>query len=121
MFTVSVIINIKKIFKEKQSIKILKIIGLIINLVEYQKIYNHAQRKHKSRTQTVRRVLSYIDHWLIVISTIIGCVSISAFASLVGIPTEIMSSAIELKICVITSEIRKYKSIIKKTKKSMIK
>ena len=40
-----------------------------------------------------KKVLNYIDHSLIVISTITGCVSISAFASLVGIPIGIMSSA----------------------------
>ena len=61
--------------------------------------------------------MNYIDHPLIVISTIIGCVSISAFASLVGIPIGIASSTIGLKICVITAGIKKYKSIIKKKKK----
>ena len=39
-------------------------------------------KKHKK----VCRVLNYIDHLLIVISTITGCVSVSTFASLVGIP-----------------------------------
>ena len=39
----------KKIFKEEKSIEILKILGLINNIAEYQKIYNHAWRKHKSR------------------------------------------------------------------------
>ena len=38
-------------------------------------------KKHKK----VCRVLNYIDHSLIVISTITGSVSISAFASLAGI------------------------------------
>ena len=47
-----------------------------------------------------------------------GCVSISAFASLVGIPIGITSSAIGLKICAITAGIKKYKSIIKKKKKN---
>ena len=70
-------------------------------------------KKHKK----VRWVLNYIEHSLIVISTITGCVSISAFASLVGIAIGITSSAIELKICVITAGIKKYKSIIKKKKK----
>ena len=54
---------------------------------------------------------------LIVISTITGCVSISAFASLVGIPIGITSSAIGLKICVANVGIKKYKSIIKKKKR----
>ena len=49
--------------------------------------------------------------------TIDGCISISAFTSLIDIPTGITSSAIELKVCAITAEIKKYKSIIKKKKK----
>ena len=56
------------------------------------------------------RVLNYIDHSFTVISTITGCVSISAFASLVGIPIGIASSTIRLKICVITAGIKKYNS-----------
>ena len=50
-------------------------------------------KKHKK----VCRVLNYIDHSFIVISTIAGCVSISGFASLIGIPIGITSSAIELR------------------------
>ena len=61
--------------------------------------------------------MNYIDHLLIIISTITGCVSISAFASLVGIPIGITSYSIGLKICAITVGIKKYKSIIKKKKK----
>ena len=66
-------------------------------------------KKHKK----VCRVLNYIDHSLIVTSTITGCVYISAFASIVAIPLRITSSAIGLKICVITAGIKTYKSIIK--------
>ena len=51
-------------------------------------------KKHEN----VCRVLNYIDHLLIAICTITGCVSISAFASLVGIPIGITSSAIGLKV-----------------------
>ena len=51
------------------------------------------------------------------ISTVAECVSISPFASLVGIPIGITSPAIGLNICVITAGIEKYKSIIKKKKK----
>ena len=61
--------------------------------------------------------LNYIDHLLIVTSTIIGCVSISAFASLVGITVRITGSAIGLKIRAITAGIKKYKSMFKKKKK----
>ena len=38
----------EKTFKDKKSTEILKIIGLITNIEEYQKIYNHFWRKHKS-------------------------------------------------------------------------
>ena len=51
-------------------------------------------------------VLNYTEHLLILISTVTGCVSISDFASLVGIPIGIMSSTIGLKICVITAGIK---------------
>ena len=70
-------------------------------------------KKHKK----VRRVLNYIEHSLIVISTITGCFSISAFASLIGTAIGISSFTIGLKICVITAGIKKYKSINKKKKK----
>ena len=70
-------------------------------------------KKHKKVCTT----LNYIEHFLILASTITGCISISAFASLLGIPIGITSSAIGLKICAITAGIKKYKSIIKKKKK----
>ena len=70
-------------------------------------------KKHKK----VCRVLKYIEHLLTLISTVSGCIFISAFASVVGIPIGIMCSAIGLKICVITAGIKNYKSIIKKKKK----
>ena len=61
--------------------------------------------------------LNYIENFLILASTITRCVSVSAFASLSDVPTEITSSAVGLKICAITARIKKYKSIIKKKKK----
>ena len=57
--------------------------------------------------------LNYIENFLILASTITGCISISTFASLLGIPIGITSSEIVL----ITAGIKKYKSIIKKKKK----
>ena len=47
-------------------------------------------KKHKK----VYRVFNYIEHLLIWISIVTGCVSISVFASLVGIPIGITSSGI---------------------------
>ena len=62
--------------------------------------------------------LIYIEHFLILASIISGCVFMSAFVSLIGIPIKITSSAIGLKICaiVIYAGIAKYESIIKKKK-----
>ena len=60
-------------------------------------------KKHKN----VCRVLNCIEDSLILIFAITGCVSISAFASLVGISIGIMSSTIGVKICVITAGIKK--------------
>ena len=51
-------------------------------------------KKHKKVCTT----LSYIEHFLILGFTITAFVSISAFASLVGIPIKIVSFAIELKV-----------------------
>ena len=56
-------------------------------------------------------------HLLILASTVTGCVSFSALASLFGIPVNIASSAITIKISVITAGIKNNKSIIKKKKK----
>ena len=49
-------------------------------------------KKHKK----VWTTLNYIEHFLILGSTIAGCISISAFASLVGIPIGITNSPIGL-------------------------
>ena len=57
----------------------------------------------------------------IFISAVSDFVPVSAFASLVGVPVGMTSSAVGLKICGITSEIKKCKLIVKKKKeKSMI-
>ena len=69
-------------------------------------------RKHKKVCTT----LNYIEHLLILASTTTGYISVSAFASLIRVLIGITSSAIGLKICATTSEIKRYKSIIKKKK-----
>ena len=56
-------------------------------------------KKHKK----VCTALNYIDHFLILVSTITVCV-----------PIGITSSATGLQICAITAGIKKYESIIKK-------
>ena len=50
-------------------------------------------------------------------SAVTGLVSISAFASIVGILIGYTSSAVGLKICAIIAGIKNYKSIIKKMRK----
>ena len=67
-------------------------------------------KKHKK----IYTTLSYIEHLLISASAVTGCVSNSAFASLVGISVGTASSAVGLKICAITAGVKKYDLIIKK-------
>ena len=59
-------------------------------------------RNHKKVFTTI----NYIEHFLILASTITGCISISVFNSLLGIPIGINSSAIGLKICAIVAVIK---------------
>ena len=63
------------------------------------------------------KYLNYAENLLVLVSTVTGYISISAFASLVCVPVGITSSAVGLKICAITAGIKKYKSIIKKKNK----
>ena len=62
-------------------------------------------REHKK----VCTNLNYIEHFLILASTVIVCISISAFASLLGISIEITSSATGSKTCAIPAGIKKKK------------
>ena len=71
-------------------------------------------RKHKKVCTT----LSYIEHSLILASTVTGCISVSTFASLLGIPIGITSSVIGLQIWVTAAGKKKYRSIIKKKKET---
>ena len=64
------------------------------------------------------KYLNYVEHLLILVSTVTGCVSISAFGSLVCVHIGIISSAIGINICPIIAGIKKCKSIIKKKKKN---
>ena len=74
------------------------------------------------KNKKVCTVLNYIGHSHIVISIITGCVSISAFASLVGIPARIESSTIGLfKNLYYNCKIKKYRSMITKKKKKQDK
>ena len=77
------------------------------------KHHNLMNEKHKKTCN----YLNYIEHLLILVSTITGCVSIFAFASLVAVSVGITSFAVGIRICAITAGIQKYKSIIKKKNK----
>ena len=57
---------------------------------------NEISKKHRKVCKTV----SYIEHFLILASTITGCVSSSAFVSLIGLPRGTTGSSIRLKICI---------------------
>ena len=43
------------------------------------------------------KYLNYVEHFLILASTVTGYVSVSAFTLLVAIPVDITSSAVEIK------------------------
>ena len=69
-------------------------------------------RKDKKVSTTLNHI-----HFLISISAIKECISISDFTSLIGNPIGITSSVIGLKICQINAGIKNYKSIFNKKKK----
>ena len=77
--------------------------------------------KHKDlmseKFEKTCKYLNYVEHLIILVSTITGCVSIFAFASSLCVPVGITSSGVGIKICAITTERKKYKSIIKRKKK----
>ena len=75
---------------------------------------NKLMSKQRKKVWTV---LNYIEHFLILASAVTGCISIYRFAFLLSTPVGIASSAIGLKICSITTLIKRYKSMIKKKKK----
>ena len=49
------------------------------------------------------KYLNYVEHLLIVTSAVTGCVSISAFASLICVSVGITSFTIGINICAITA------------------
>ena len=76
--------------------------------------HNNLMREKYKKTF---KYLNQAENFLILVSTVTGCVSISTFASLAFVPVGITSSVGETKVCAITAEIKKYKSVIKKKKK----
>ena len=90
-----------------------KIDGARNDLLEKMKHNDLMSEKYKKTC----KCLNYVKHLLVLVSTITGCVSISAYALLVSVLAGITSSAVEIKNCAITAGIKKYKSIIKKRKR----
>ena len=77
--------------------------------------------EHEFMSRELKKVsttLNYIEHFLILASTITECISTSAFSSLIGISVGIMSSAIGLKIFRIAAGNKNYKSITEKKKEA---
>ena len=111
LFTVSVVINMKKIFKEEKSVEAAKILGLN-SLITQKRIRKYIIMTKENMRQTFRMKniderrnylseeinqndsmskkhkkaqtdLNYTEHLLILIFRVSGCVSISAFLQLV--------------------------------------
>ena len=76
--------------------------GTINYFVEETEQNESCSKKHKKFCTT----LIYIEHFLISVSAVTGCISVSAFASSPGISMGITRSAIRLKICEITAGIK---------------
>ena len=117
----------EKISKEEKPIEILKILGLTENIWLLYVCAKNLSMNQKFRLKNIDETrncfleeikqnalmswkhkkvfttLNYIEHFLILASTITRCISISAFASLLDIAIGITSSAIELKIWAITA------------------
>ena len=92
----------ENISQEFRSKNVDKIRNYFIEEIEEKELMSN---KHKKVCIT----LNHIENFLILASVVTGCISISAFVSLLGIPIRFMSSAIRLKICVITAGINNYK------------
>ena len=57
--------------------------------------------------KNVCRVLNYFDYFLVFVSAISGCVSISVFVLLINVPLGNASSIVGLKIFALTAGIKK--------------
>ena len=76
------------------------------NIDEARNYFHEETKQNELMSKKYKMVcttLNYIEHFLILGFTITGCLSISAFASLLGFPAGITSSPIGLKLCGITA------------------
>ena len=78
----------------------------IIQEFRLQKRSKEIELLMRKKYKNVCTTLNYIEHFLILTSTITGCILISDFAFVIGIPRGI-GCAIGLEICVITAGIEK--------------
>ena len=60
-------------------------------------------KKNKKNSKKACTDLDYTEHVLLLVPMVTGCVSISTFAYLVGIPAGIVFSAVGLQISAITA------------------
>ena len=100
----------KNLSQEFRLKNIDKTINCLLEEIKQNELTN---RKHKK----VCKPLNYTELFLTLASTITLCISVSAFASLIGIPIGTTSTARGLKICARDAGIKKYKSITMKKKK----
>ena len=81
--------------------------------IDQRRSYFLEEIKHNDlmseRHKKVCSTLNKFEHFLGFVSAVSGCVSISAFASLFGVPVTIASSAVRIKIWVSNAGIKKYK------------
>ena len=83
---------------------------ILLEDIKHNDLISEKQKK-------ICKYLNDVEHFLILASTVTGCVSIATFTSLVAVPVCITNSPVKLKIYAVTTGIKKYKSIIKKKKK----
>ena len=100
-------------------------LGLRLRKTNETRYYHLEEIKHNDlmneKYKKTCKSLNYVKNLLILVSIVTGCLSISAFASLFCVSVGITRSVVETKICAITAEIKKFKSIIKKNKKKLDK
>ena len=76
--------------------KIDKAKNYLLNEIKHNDLISKKYKK-------TRKCLNYVENLLILAAVVTGCVLISAFDSLVDIPVRIISSAVGVNICAITS------------------
>ena len=96
-----------------------------VKKIDETRSYFLAEIKHNDlMSEKYKKVcifLNYFEHFLVFVSVVSDCVSISALALFVGAPVGIVSSALGTKIYAITARIKMHKLIIKKKKKKQDK